>query len=70
MKDPAFLVERFAPPLVRDPGHALQGPAAGALLETAILGELLRTFANRGRGPGLYFWKTERGEGVGRRPGR
>jgi hypothetical protein len=49
---------------LKDPAHALQGPSAGALMETAICGELLRNFNNQGKVPRFYFWRTSKGEEV------
>ncbi len=49
---------------LRDAEHALDGPAAGALFETAVLGEILRAFTNRGESPRVYFWRTASGEEV------
>ncbi|WP_461394513.1 ATP-binding protein [Deferrisoma sp.] len=44
-----------------DPAHAAAGPMAGAVFETAVLGEILKTLAHRGQVPRLYFWRTAAG---------
>lgn len=49
---------------LRDPGHAAAGPMAGAVFETAVLGELVKRQANRGQAPRIYFWRTSSGEEV------
>jgi uncharacterized protein len=49
---------------LRDLLHALRGPSAGALFETAVLAEILRAFHNRGELPRIYFWRTATGEEV------
>jgi hypothetical protein len=46
---------------LRDPEHAAAGPLAGAIFETAVLGELLKVAAHRGTQPSLYFWRTSTG---------
>lgn len=47
-----------------DVEHALRGPLAGPLMETAVFGELLRAFTNKGKVPAIYFWRTSGGEEV------
>ena len=42
----------------------LQGMAAGALFETAVLGELHRLFSHRGRRPKIHFFKASVGSEV------
>jgi len=49
---------------LRDPGHAAAGPMSGALFETAVLGEIVRTLAHRGEEPRVYFWRTSAGDEV------
>jgi len=49
---------------LRDPEHALAGPAAGALFETVVLSEIVRSFTNRGEEPRVFFWRTESGDEV------
>lgn len=46
---------------LKDPDHAAEGPLAGAILETAVLGEIVKTFRNRGEEPEVYFWRTSNG---------
>ncbi len=46
---------------LRDPDHAAFGPLAGALMETAVLGEIVRTLTHRGERPQVYFWRTASG---------
>ncbi len=49
---------------LKDPQHALTGPLGGPLMETAVFGEILRSFLNRGELPRLYFWRTTTGEEI------
>lgn len=49
---------------LRDPMHAMAGPMGGAILETAVVGEVFRTLAHRGVEPRLYFWRTATGTEV------
>lgn len=49
---------------LRDPEHAAAGPMGGAILETAVLVEILKAFVNRGEDPHLYFWRTSAGTEV------
>ena len=49
---------------LKDPDHAAKGPLGGAILETAVLGELMKTLSRRGTRPRVYFWRTESGEEV------
>jgi hypothetical protein len=49
---------------LRDPAHAAEGPLAGAIFETAVLSELIKTFVHRGGEPELYFWRTSTGNEV------
>ena len=46
------------------PAHAAAGPLGGPILETAVLSEIVRTFAHRGQEPRVYFWRTSAGEEV------
>ena len=46
---------------LRDPDHAAHGPLAGQLMETAVLGEILKTLTHRGMSPQVYFWRTSSG---------
>ena len=46
---------------LKDPDHAAAGPMAGSLVETAVLGEILKTLTHRGMSPRVYFWRTAAG---------
>jgi predicted AAA+ superfamily ATPase len=46
---------------LRDPVHAAQGPMGGAILETAVLAEIVKRFRNRGEEPRVHFWRTSAG---------
>ena len=46
---------------LKDPDHAMAGPMGGALIENAVLVELLRTLTHRGQEPQVYFWRTSTG---------
>ncbi|MDS4070911.1 MAG: DUF4143 domain-containing protein [Candidatus Competibacter sp.] len=43
---------------LRDPEHAAAGPLGGAIFETAVLAEIVKTFWHRGEEPQVYFWRT------------
>ena len=49
---------------LRDPVHAAQGPMGGAILETAVFLEILKTMVHRGEEPRIYFWRTATGTEV------
>ena len=49
---------------LRDPEHAASGPMAGALFETAVLSEILKTLHGRGEEPRIHFWRTSAGTEV------
>ncbi len=49
---------------LKDPGHAALGPVGGAVMETAVLAEIVRTLAHRGLDPRVYFWRTAAGTEV------
>jgi predicted AAA+ superfamily ATPase len=49
---------------LRDASHAASGPLAGAIFETAVLTEILKTLAHRGDDPEVYFWRTSTGSEV------
>lgn len=49
---------------LKDPEHAASGPMAGAILETAVLSEVVKTLLHRGEEPGVYFWRTSAGTEV------
>ena len=46
---------------LRDPEHAAAGPLGGAIFETAVLAEIVKTFWHRGEEPQVYFWRTATG---------
>lgn len=49
---------------LRDPEHAAAGPMAGAILETAVVSEMVKAFVHRGEEPRVYFWRTATGAEV------
>ncbi len=49
---------------LKDPEHAAAGPMGGAIFETAVLSEILRTLTHRGMDPRVYFWRTMAGTEV------
>jgi predicted AAA+ superfamily ATPase len=49
---------------LRDPQHAAAGPMAGAIFETAVLSEIVRTLVHRGIEPQIHFWRTAAGSEV------
>ena len=49
---------------IRDAEHARQGPMAGAILETAVLGEILKASWHRGEEARVWFWRTSDGHEV------
>ncbi len=46
---------------LKDPDHAAAGPLGGAILETAVLLEIVKAFVNRGEEPQIHFWRTSAG---------
>ncbi|MEK7269339.1 MAG: ATP-binding protein [Planctomycetota bacterium] len=44
-----------------DAAHSAAGPLSGAILETAVVGEVFRTILHRGETPRLHFWRTSTG---------
>jgi predicted AAA+ superfamily ATPase len=46
---------------LHDRDAALSGPSAGALAETAVIGEWLKLFRQAGEEPSLYFWRSAGG---------
>jgi predicted AAA+ superfamily ATPase len=46
---------------LRDAAHAAAGPMAGAVMETAVIGELLKAAVHRGETARLHFWRTATG---------
>ena len=49
---------------LKDPEHAAAGPMGGAIFETAVLSEIVRTLTHRGMDPRVYFWRTMAGTEV------
>jgi hypothetical protein len=49
---------------LRDPDHAASGPMGGAIVEPAVLNEILRRLSHRGIEPEIYFWRTSSGSEV------
>lgn len=49
---------------LRDPEHAAAGPMGGAIFETAVVTEVVKTFLHRGEEPMVYFWRTASGTEV------
>ena len=49
---------------LKDPEHAASGPMAGAIMETAVLSEIIKTLLHRGEEPTVYFWRTSAGNEV------
>ena len=49
---------------LKDPEHAASGPMGGAIMETAVLSEIIRTLTHRGIAPQVYFWRTRAGTEV------
>ena len=46
---------------LKDPDHAAAGPLGGAILETAVLLEIVKAFVNRGEESRIHFWRTSAG---------
>jgi hypothetical protein len=46
---------------LREPEHAAFGPMGGAIMETAVLSEIVKTFAHQGVEPQVFFWRTSAG---------
>lgn len=49
---------------LKDPEHAAAGPMGGAIMETAVVSEIVRTLTHQGIEPQLYFWRTSTGTEV------
>ena len=49
---------------LKDQDHAAAGPLGGAIVETAVLAEVMKTFTHRGIDPQIYFWRTSTGTEV------
>lgn len=43
---------------LKDPEHAMSGPMNGAIFETVVVNEIMRTITHHGKEPRLYFWRT------------
>ena len=56
--DPGTLCHLAA---LKDPEHAASGPMGGAIFETAVLMEVVKTLTHRGTDPHVYFWRTSTG---------
>jgi len=46
---------------LKDPTHAASGPMGGAIFETAVLSEIMKTIIHRGEEPHVFFWRTSSG---------
>ncbi len=44
--------------------HIASGPSGGAIMETAVLSEIVKTIIHRGIEPQIYFWRTSLGSEV------
>ncbi|HHQ47744.1 MAG TPA: DUF4143 domain-containing protein, partial [Acidobacteria bacterium] len=44
--------------------HAAAGPMGSAIMETAVLSEIVKTLTHRGIDPRLHFWRTAAGTEV------
>jgi hypothetical protein len=49
---------------LKDPAHAASGPMGGAIMETAVLSEIIKALSHRGIDPQVYFWRTVAGTEV------
>jgi len=49
---------------LKDPEHAASGPMGGAIMETAVLSEIVKALVHRGIDPQVYFWRTITGTEV------
>ncbi len=49
---------------LRDSEHAAFGPISGAIMETAVLSEIVRTLTHRGEAQRVWFWRTRAGTEV------
>jgi hypothetical protein len=47
-----------------DAAHAAAGPMAGAIMETAVLNELVKEQFGQGREARVHFWRTSTGSEV------
>jgi uncharacterized protein len=46
---------------LKDPSHAASGPMGGAIMETAVLSEIIKATTHNGIDPQVYFWRTTAG---------
>ena len=46
---------------LKDPEHAASGPMCGAIFETAVLMEIVKTLVHRGTDPHVFCWRTSAG---------
>jgi predicted AAA+ superfamily ATPase len=49
---------------LKDPEHAASGPLGRAIMETAVLSEIVKTLTHQGTVPRVYFWRTAAGAEV------
>lgn len=49
---------------LKDAEHAASGPMGGAIMETTVLSEIIKTLTHRGMDPRVYFWRTQAGTEV------
>ena len=46
---------------LRESEHALAGPMGGAIMETAVVSEVVRTLTHQGKDARVYFWRLSTG---------
>lgn len=46
---------------LKDPDHAMSGPMGGAIMETAVISEIVKTLTHSGVDQPVYFWRTASG---------
>lgn len=49
---------------LKDPEHAAYGPMGGAIMETAVVSEIVKRLTHQGSEPQIYFWRTSAGAEV------
>jgi predicted AAA+ superfamily ATPase len=49
---------------LKDPEHASSGPMGGAIMETAVVSEIVKTLTHHGADPQIFFWRTMAGTEV------
>lgn len=49
---------------LKDLEHVMSGPMAGAIMETAVIADIYKSYLHRGVEPNLYFWRTSIGQEV------